>query len=477
LLALLLAALAPRLLGAQDAPPDAVPAGKQLHFDGELRFRYELQDPARYTDGETSLSDDFVFMRTRVGMDFELHPRVATYVQIQDSRIWGEEGDPVFRSEDTFDLRQGYVDLRKILAELLGDHELTFRLGRQELSYGDQRLVSPLDWSNITRSWDAARIIFTGANGLRGLRADAFASIIKDTTAAKNGFPESTPGIDSKQEFHGLYLTYDFGPLGARGEESKAIVDKLVADLYTFYRVIGDDSIVNEDGREGRAREATMGARAAAGAAGFDLTAEAVYQAGRWADDTINAWAAAIAGGYTIPPELLREVKLRVGVEYDFASGDSDPDDGDKESFDPLFPFGHYYQGMQDIFSWKNGHDLVFKAASTFPKSECFGVELNPIWIEVQYHFFWLAEDRDGWFNAAKAQIRRDVTGDSGRFVGSEIDVQLKYTTIDLGKGHRGPQRLWTWFGYSHFFPGEFVRDTGESPHRDFAYASMELEF
>jgi hypothetical protein len=33
------------------------------------------------------------------------------------------------------------------------------------------------------------------------------------------------------------------------------------------------------------------------------------------------------------------------------------------------------------------------------------------------------------------------------------------------------------WIGYAHFFPGEFVRNTGDDPDRDFVFAQMLVNF
>ena len=88
---------------------------------------------------------------------------------------------------------------------------------------------------------------------------------------------------------------------------------------------------------------------------------------------------------------------------------------------------------------------------------------------EIQYHFFWLSENEDGWFNAGLGQIRRDPTGSAGNFVGTEIDFTMKYLLVD-------PFAV-LWFGYAHFFPGEYVEDTGEDPDRDFIFAQLAVTF
>jgi hypothetical protein len=107
--------------------------------------------------------------------------------------------------------------------------------------------------------------------------------------------------------------------------------------------------------------------------------------------------------------------------------------------------------------------DLAFKAELFLPKA------LRVPQAEVQYHLFWLSEEKDGWFNAALAQLRRDPTGSAGNFIGSEIDAMVKYALV--------PPFAILWIGYSHFFPGDFVRGTGDAPDRDFIFSQLAVTF
>ena len=56
-------------------------------------------------------------------------------------------------SDGPLDLHQAYV--------FLGNHKefpVSLKLGRQELSLGEQRVVGPLAWNNVQRQWDAAKV-------------------------------------------------------------------------------------------------------------------------------------------------------------------------------------------------------------------------------------------------------------------------------------------------------------------------------
>ena len=61
--------------------------------------------------------------------------------------------------------------------------------------------------------------------------------------------------------------------------------------------------------------------------------------------------------------------KPRIGVEYNYVSGDGDPLDGDIGTFQNLFPTNHKFYGFMDVFSWQHMHNpaISLKAAPCKP--------------------------------------------------------------------------------------------------------------
>lgn len=72
---------------------------------------------------------------------------------------------------------------------------------------------------------------------------------------------------------------------------------------------------------------------------------------------------------------------------------------------------------------------------------------------DTNYHIFRLAQDKDAWYSTGPA-YRRDKTGKSGSDVGDEIDFTIYFSVTE---------NLNLRAGYAHFFPGDFVQNTG--PH------------
>jgi len=292
----------------------------KLSFTGQIRARVETTNIESYTTPLKRRGYDTTSLRTRLGAGVDAGQGVKGFIQFQDSRTWGSEAS-VTANTGNVDLHQGYVDVLDLFAA-----PLDLRVGRMELQYGDQRLVSPLDWSNVGRAWDGARLRLRGGH----TTVDLFDTVVKEVDIAKrNG------------HFWGLYA-------------SCKAVSKHEFDAYVLGRDQRDGTFTNEHGTRGNLSDRTVGVRVKGAPGRFDYTGEADWQFGRKAGQSVRAWALAATGGYTLDFAY----KPRVGAEYTFASGDADPSDNKVQTFDPLYPFQHAFQGYQDIFAWKNGHDF-----------------------------------------------------------------------------------------------------------------------
>ena len=123
-----------------------------LRVRGEFRERAEGFVNAGFVDGRDDL---YYLSRFRFNATATSKAMAAT-VQLQDARVGdksvGPTGTPFTAS---FDLRQAFVDVN---AMRVGKTQIGRRLGRQELAFGDQRLVGHVNWVNTARTFDAARV-------------------------------------------------------------------------------------------------------------------------------------------------------------------------------------------------------------------------------------------------------------------------------------------------------------------------------
>src|SRR6185503_19633481 len=89
-------------------------------------------------------------------------------VQAQDARVAKKNGTVAAPFKATIDLRMAYADLGAATGRA------TVRLGRQELVFGEQRLVGHVSWANAARTFDGARATIRS----KKLVVDAFATSV-----------------------------------------------------------------------------------------------------------------------------------------------------------------------------------------------------------------------------------------------------------------------------------------------------------
>ena len=206
----------------------------------------------------------------------------------------------------------------------------------------------------------------------------------------------------------------------------------------------------------------TAGARLQTNIAeGTVLDAEFPYQFGHTGTGTVKKRpikAYAIHADVTKNWEALRwKPKLLIG--YDEASGDKDPNDSINGTFIPLYQSTHDPYGLLDFFRWQNVRNP--EVSMTFSPTEKF--KFTP-----QADFFLLNSKFDSWYNSSGTAVRTKTSGERGYFVGTELSVRGYY---DLNKYLKFEA------GYAHFFPGEFVEDSGADDDIDWVYSQAILKF
>ena len=336
----------------------------------------------------------------------------------------------LFRSafRDELDIRQAYLDIKNLFKGA------TLRAGRQELSYGEQRLLGGFDWSNVTQSFDAVKLMYSEEK----FSLDGFLS---NKVPIDRANPNNL--YDDNEGFHGLYATY-------KG------IDKVTLDTYYFLRKTTENVAFGPSGSD-KLDESTIGFRLKGEKLnGFDYSFEPMYQYGEFGSKDINAYALIAQGGYTF--EKLAW-KPRVGLEWDFASGDEDSTDGERNTFDNLWPTNHLFYGYMDLFSLQNLNAARLTADIKPAKK---------LTLQADYWIFYLDENADAAYNAARGQLRAANQRAGSSFMGREIDFLVKYA-MNKNVNLLG--------GYSHFFAGKFLRQTGANDDADYFYLQSLLKF
>jgi hypothetical protein len=395
-----------------------------LRLGGQVRVRGEAWENFGFAVDE---DDAFLLLRLRAHADLHLGEAVRIFVEGKSATATDRDlpGGRRTLDVDELDLQNAFVDL----AHDLAGWRATLRLGRQELSYGAQRLVSPLDWSNTRRTWDGARIITRREDW----RVDAFAT----RPVAIEQYSLNEP--DDDQAFYGVYAAY--APTGG----------KQGVDLY-WLRLDRDELPGGDEER------ATVGARGytVCPLTGVDVEGEAGWQYGDAGSRDIEAWFAAVTAGYTWSGLA---IKPRAAIGYDMASGDDDPGDGTAGTFNQLFPLGHAYLGYLDVLGRQNITDF-HQSVSWWPVP-------GAVQIKIDHHVFHRAETADAAYNVGGGVLREGDAGTSSD-LGRELNLTLTWK--------RDRHTMLT-AGYGRFWTGTFIEQSGPSEDIDFFHAAAQFTF
>ena len=442
-------------------------------FDFAERFRWEIRDNNfDFDDATDSPTDDNWFLnRLRFGMMVKPAPWLKIYAQTQDSReinsdrpdlpgVLGAEGD------DTFDLRQGYIEIGNAK-----DFPLTLKAGRQTLIYGDERLVGASDWNNLGRTFDAVKLRWEE----KAWSLDAFASSVPVFERGNYNQSDLFNGNETHREqvFSGLYF-------------STTAIPVQTTDLYVFHlhensnprfaqNPFGDTNfftagvrLKSKPGAFAQSELAVANKGPADGKSiqvagppkpvGLDYELESAIQHGNLRGLDLTAFAVHAGAGYTFNIGWMP----RFGLEYNYASGDRDPSDREVETFQNLFPTNHKFYGYMDAFSWQNMHEVA-ASLKTQP--------LKQVIVQVDYHAFWIASNDDVWYRANGITAVRPLSPTArtaSSYEGSEVDLTVIWNVR---------KELTMQAGYSHFFAGEYLGDTGAQDDADFGYVQATLAF
>lgn len=335
-----------------------------------------------------SENDQYYLNRLRLRALFSVSPYLEVFGEGQDSRVADYDGVGVPRNmRNVFDLRQAYLDLHA-----RNGKAWRLRVGRQELALGDGRLIASPDWGNINRTYDMVR----GSAAVGRVRVDAFGGL------AVQAEPDLFDRRKKGEYFYGLWT----------------VVDKVAPNtaIEPFVVVKHNDNVIGEDLVLGNADVVTVGLRATSKVwRRLDTATDIVVQQGSFANDDIRSWAfhqqAAV-------PFAKQPWKPRLVVDYAVASGDDDPKDGRRQTFDQLYSSNHGRYGLADQVGWRNMHDVGVTLEATPHKALKIGVGA---------HKFLLFTVNDGFYGSGGSRVVLNRKATS-RDLGVEVDGWFQWT-------------------------------------------------
>jgi hypothetical protein len=356
-------------------------------------------------------------------------PWLRFVTQLQDARPFMQKPPYGPPNENTWDLKLAYAEF--------GDPEkqwISLRVGRQLINYNNS-IIANSEWRNQGRSYDAV---------VANLHYDRY----RLGLFAASAVVPLQYGISHHQEGNNIY--------GAYGGIDRLIPNS-VLEPFALWRVQPSVAVEAEGKvKTGRQDEWAFGARFKGVAIrNLDYSGEWISEVGHDGNNNIKAWATSLGVAYRFDKVW---AKPRVFWQYDYASGDSNPTDGQHGTFDTMYPTAHDRFGITDQFGWQN---IVAERA---------GITIEPRhrWtVTAQYLDFWLASATDGIYNTSGGLIVRDTTGQSGTHIGQEYDA---YTWYELNR------HVNFGFGVGHIQGGEFLERTTKGPNYNYPYFAINFK-
>lgn len=397
-----------------------------LDIGGQIRERYHHErGMGRVPDATVPFFEDteadFFLTRLRLYSNWKVCDELRFYCEGIYADATDDNGEYAQRPID-----ENFGDLLNCFADIALTDTTTIRVGRQELLYGAQRLVSPLDWANTRRTFEGANLLYRDGNWA----IDSFYTMLVPVQVRE--FDEGDDDI----EFFGSYAVYsgfenftvDFYYLGYDNGQAFNNDDPLSSDFLihtTGIRINGAmDNWLWE--LEGGPQFGEYDGAGVDHSAGF-----ATAGIGRSFIDA--AW------------------KPTVWLYYDYASGNVPG--GDFNGFNQLFPLGHKYFGFIDAVQRSN--ILAPNCLVTAKPTDRLTVLM---WY---WHFTSDSEAEVPSIVAANTPAQN-----TEKDLGDELDVLLTYTICP---------RSSLGIGWSHFWRGDKIILSENDA--DFVYSEWTMNF
>jgi hypothetical protein len=394
-----------------------------LDVGGQLRLRYhheigmgqDLTGPGVLRFEETV--HDILLTRMRLYTNWRVSDATRIYVEGIFADVTDDDGTYLPRLID-----RNYGDFLNGFIDYSPDDCLTLRIGRQELLYGAERLISPLDWANTRRTFEGVKFMFTEGDW----NIDGFYTHLVPVV------PNRLDEADYKQPFYGVYSTYS-------GWECDTL-----DSYYIGYDNRHDDEPIVSD-----FSLSTLGARLYGNRGNWLYEMEGGVQFGRQSglDLDQDAGFGTVGLGRKYPG--LPWTPTIWGL-YDYASGNFPG--GDFNRFNQLFPLGHKYFGFIDAVQRSNIES----------PNVLLTMKPHQKWELLFWYWYFLANSSTDIVPSLGGTPNQSL---SRTHFGDELDMTAKYFI--------GP-RSNVLFGYSHFWRGNKILAPEDA---DFFYTQWELNF
>lgn len=398
-----------------------LPVGENsfVTLGGDVRLEFQMLQNENWQTGN---NDAALFQRLMFHTDWHFGKSLRFFGQLKHGHSFGRNGGRFFLNDDALDLHQlflSYTFDRSVL-----------EIGRRELRYGAQRLISLREGTNVRQSFDGVRWIWRQNQYQLDLLFYAY-------NPQQIGVFDNN--IRTGQLLWGAYFVCRRPETGRQN-----------ADFY--YLGIRNQTPRFEQGSLQELRH-SLGLRHWGKVRRLTFNNEAVFQFGRFGNGNIRAWTVSSEVNYRLPGKW----QPVPGLKAEIISGDRDPGNVDLQTFNALYPRGGYF-GLLALIGPANLMDVHPSLALTFGKK----------WnLNLDWDFFWRHQLTDGIY-LPSGRLNLAGNGSSERFIGHQPGLQLSF----------GANRfLEIETSYFYFFTGAFLHEITEGENFSQFGLSLSIKF
>jgi hypothetical protein len=381
-------------------------AKAQLTVTGQLRERTEARGGfgTLLQDGKKGAL--FNSQRARVNVGYAGY-RYKIFMTLQDVRVWGQDASTINRvtsdANDGLLLHEAWADI-SLVDTTSTIQNLSLKIGRQEISYDDQKVLGSLDWLQQARRHDA--IVLKYAN--KGWTADFGAAFNQRTEQSSgtlfNGQPGTYPA--GTNAIGHAYKSFQYAYVGKKFYFGELSFLFFKDDFSKFTGTVAAPTII--DGVN--ARTTTGFYYNVNPTRKLNLNGSVYYQGGH---DKFGKTISARLGSLTATYQVNRKLFLGAGADY-LSGNDGTKTATQNNQFDPLYGTPHKFWGYMDYFY----------VASPFGAQGLLNYYAKAKYLASDKTTFFL--DVHGFESAAK------LAGGLDNYLGTEVDFKVNYKFTKL---------------------------------------------
>lgn len=295
----------------------------QFTLSAEVRPRTEFRNGFKTPTTDANDPGFFTEQRSRLYLDYK-NEKYKMKLAFQDVRIWGETGQ-IFKTEE-----DATTFLSEAWGQVMMSDTWSLKLGRQIISYDNQRFLGGLEWAQQGRRHDA--LLFMNETEKSKLH---FGFAFNNDVPFEPGFLQG-PGIN----FFAVnsYKSLQYGWYNQKFGKGSQI--SLLA-LNAVYQN-GDEA---DPSTHSTSAKQTFGLYGKIGLTDkLTLGGDVYYQSGEFALNNVNAFLAGLNLTFNTPA-----TPITIGFEH-ISGKDDDDTSSDITNFSPDFGTNHAFNGFMDYF-------------------------------------------------------------------------------------------------------------------------------